>query len=52
MLQEEGSTDGRFGRFLKAADEVEADTGLDFFADLPDDAENALEAGCPRSLWP
>lgn len=34
-----------------SVDEVEARTGIDFFADLPDDVENALEARCDTKQW-
>lgn len=38
-------------RYLTSVDEVERKTGLDFFAELEDELENALEAESHRSLW-
>jgi endonuclease G len=37
---------------LVSIDEIEALTGLDFLADLPDDIEAPLEAATPTRLWP
>jgi endonuclease G len=37
--------------FLSSVDEVEKETGLDFFADLPDNLENRLESGTPSRVW-
>lgn len=37
---------------LVTIDEIERLTGFDFLADLPDEIENALEAGLPTRLWP
>ena len=37
---------------LVSIDEIERITGLDFLANLPDDAEAALEAAVPTRLWP
>lgn len=39
------------GPLVKTIDEVEAATALDFFADLPDDLEAALEASKPDARW-
>jgi endonuclease G len=37
---------------LISIDELEALTGFDFLADLPDDCEKQLEAATPSRLWP
>ena len=37
---------------LISIDEIEALSGLDFLADLPDEVERTLEAGTPSRLWP
>ncbi len=38
-------------RHLVSIDEIELLTDIDFFADLPDEIEDALEAGTPTRLW-
>ena len=38
-------------RFLVSVDSVEYVTGIDFFHELRDDLENALEAVTPKTLW-
>ncbi len=37
--------------FLSSVDEIEKETGLDFFADLPDTLENQLEAATASRVW-
>jgi endonuclease G len=37
--------------FITNVDSVEDETGLDFFADLPDALEEHLESAVPTSLW-
>ncbi len=37
---------------IVSIDDLESLTGLDFLADLPDEAEDALEAQTPTRLWP
>ena len=37
--------------YLASVDQVEFLTGLDFFSDLPDDAENQLEGFTSPSIW-
>ena len=37
---------------LVSIDEIEALSGFDFLADLPDDCEQKLEAATPSRLWP
>jgi endonuclease G len=39
------------GEYLVSIDEIEALTGLDFFAALPDDIENALESAKAQDIW-
>lgn len=36
---------------MNTVDEVERITGMDFFHDLPDDVEEAVEAKCSLSDW-
>jgi len=42
---------GRLDDYLTAIDEIERRTGLDFLAELPDDAENALESHRAARAW-
>lgn len=44
-------TSDRLDDYLVTIDEIEQRTGLDFFAKLPDDAENALEASRASRVW-
>ncbi|MHC4777931.1 MAG: DNA/RNA non-specific endonuclease [Planctomycetota bacterium] len=37
--------------YLVSVDEIEEVTGLDFFPELDDETENALESEKPKSLW-
>lgn len=39
-------------RYLVSIDELEAMTGLDFLAELPEFIQSPLEAECPSRLWP
>lgn len=39
-------------QFLTSVDEIEKQGALDFFPDLPDTMENAIEAETPTMLWP
>ncbi len=41
----------RLGDYLTTIDEIEFRTGLDFLAELPDDAESALEAKRASRVW-
>lgn len=38
-------------RFVTSVDEIEAQTGLDFFSQLPDDIENNIEKGQNYQAW-
>jgi endonuclease G len=38
-------------QFVTSIDDIEAQTGLDFFADLEDDVENAVEASVDPQAW-
>jgi endonuclease G, mitochondrial len=38
-------------KFLSTIDEIETRTGLDFLSELPDEAENALEARRVERMW-
>jgi endonuclease G len=38
-------------QFLTSVDEVERETGLDFFSELPDDIENKIEAETAKRMW-
>lgn len=42
---------GELADYLCSVDETERRTGLDFFPELPDRQENALEMNVPRQLW-
>ena len=37
--------------YARTIDEVEAATGFDFFAALPDDVEQSVEAGYSLDYW-
>lgn len=37
--------------FLTSVDEIEKETGLDFFSDLPDDVENRMEGVTASRVW-
>ena len=39
-------------RHIVSVDELERETGLDFFPDLPNFIQDPLEAGLPSRLWP
>jgi len=39
-------------KFVQTVDAVEKKTGLDFFSELPDQLENALETALPDEEWP
>lgn len=41
-----------FERYLTTVDTIELRTGLDFFSELPDDREAALESSRAPALWP
>jgi endonuclease G len=43
--------EGPLESFLTSVDDVEQQTGLDFFPELPDDLERPLEAQTAISLW-
>lgn len=38
-------------QFLTSIDEIEKETGLDFFADMPDDVENQVESLTVSRVW-
>lgn len=42
----------RIKKRLVSIDDLEEKTGLDFFHELPDELENALESQTPSRLWP
>jgi hypothetical protein len=43
---------GGLERYLTSVDKIEVYTGLDFFPDMPDETEAALESQAAASLWP
>lgn len=49
LKQKDTSTD--FTGYLTTVDTVEARTKLDFFSELPDDREAALESARATALW-
>jgi endonuclease G len=51
MPQAPVSRDAELEAFQVSIDEIEARTGLDFFHDLPDEIEDAVEAEVP-TIWP
>ena len=51
MLPNEALFGKRMNSYVVPVDEVERTTGLDFFAKLPDDIENKLEAESDWSAW-
>lgn len=50
MSQQERS-DKPIETFTTTVDDIEARTGIDFFADLPGLTEAALESHCPENAW-
>lgn len=50
VLPNESSSE-RIGKFVVPVDSVEAFTGIDFFPELPDKAENELEGEVDVSVW-
>ncbi|HQU08550.1 MAG TPA: DNA/RNA non-specific endonuclease, partial [Opitutales bacterium] len=51
IIPQTGSADGALKPFLVSIDEIEARTGLDFFANLPPETQIALEAQPAARLW-
>ena len=51
LLPQEPSAGGETEDFLTTVDEVERRTGLDFFPELPDVIEAALEGRNPGRVW-
>lgn len=51
LLPNEGLFGKRMNNYVVSIDEVEKATGLDFFAKLPDDIENKLEANSDWDAW-
>jgi endonuclease G len=49
IVPNDDATGGSLHRFLTTVDQVERRTGLDFFADLPDDQERQLESAHPHN---
>ena len=43
--------DARLAKYAISIDELEARTGIDFFCNLPDDVEEAVEKEFNTSLW-
>lgn len=51
LFPQDVSGQGRLDDFLTSIDEIERRTGIDFLRDLPDGAENALEASKASRVW-
>jgi endonuclease G, mitochondrial len=51
IFPEDTPADAPLGNYLTTIDEIERRTGLDFLAELPDAAENALEARKLDRVW-
>ena len=39
------------GTFLTSVREIEKETGLDFFAEMPKDVQDRVEMGKARMMW-
>ena len=51
LFPQEAPASARLDDYLASIDEIERRTGLDFLSDLPDEAENALEAKRVERAW-
>ena len=51
LFPQETPASARMDDYLASVDEIEQRTGLDFLAELPDEAENALEARRVERAW-
>jgi endonuclease G len=51
FIMNNGKVAGGMQQAAVSVDEVERITGFDFFAELPDDIENEVEAQCNFTLW-
>lgn len=51
LFPQKAPPDGRLDDYLVTIDEIERRTGLDFFPELPDEAEAALEARRAERSW-
>lgn len=43
--------DRHLAKYARSIDQLEKETGFDFFCNLPDSRENVIEAQCDPSLW-
>ena len=51
IMPQSVSGDGPLNGFLVSVDRVESETGLDFFWELADDVEDAVEAKTVTEVW-
>lgn len=51
LIPQDAPAEAEPGRYLTSIDEIERRVGLDFFAQLPDESENALEARVAGRVW-
>jgi len=51
LFPQDAASSVKMDDYLASVDEVEQRTGLDFLSELPDEAENALEARRVERVW-
>jgi endonuclease G len=51
LVPQDAPAEAEPGKYLTSIDEIERRTGLDFLSQLPDEAENALEARIATRVW-
>ena len=51
IMANDNATKGNYNDYAVTIDELEKQTGYDFFSTLPDDIENAIEAKFDKSFW-
>ena len=51
LLPNKDTLSGKFTDYMYSVDRVEQELGMDFFAALPDEIENRVEAALDRSFW-
>jgi len=51
LFQHEANTDGNLAKYCRSIDQLEEETGIDFFCNLPDNREKVIEATYLPSIW-
>ena len=51
LHQDTKDTNKKYGDYAISIDELEKRTGIDFFCNLPDEIEEAVEAECDLDFW-